>query len=103
MCGITGIVGPDVRRHGAVVERMIAALGHRGPDGSGSYSFPNCTLGHTHLAIVDLVTGDQPMLSPDQQLAITLNGEIYGYREIKARLKDYQFRTTSDTEVILTL
>jgi asparagine synthase (glutamine-hydrolysing) len=103
MCGITGIVGPDVRRHGAVVERMIAALGHRGPDGSGSSSFPNCTLGHTRLAIVDLLTGDQPMLSPDQQLAITLNGEIYGYREIKAKLKDYQFRTTSDTEVILAL
>jgi asparagine synthase (glutamine-hydrolysing) len=103
MCGITGIVGTDVARHSARVERMIAALGHRGPDGSGSYSFPNCTLGHTHLAIVDLVTGDQPMLSQDKQVGITFNGEIYGYREIKADLKGYQFRTTSDTEVILAL
>lgn len=103
MCGITGIVGPEVGRHSARVERMVAALGHRGPDGSGSYSFPHCTLGHTHLAIVDLVTGDQPMLSQDGQVGITFNGEIYGYREIKASLRDYQFRTTSDTEVILAL
>jgi asparagine synthase (glutamine-hydrolysing) len=82
---------------------MVAALAHRGPDGSGSYSFPSCILGHTHLAIVDLVTGGQPMLTPDKQVGITFNGEIYGYREIKASLKDHRFRTTSDTEVILTL
>jgi asparagine synthase (glutamine-hydrolysing) len=103
MCGIAGIVGPDVRRRGAQVEQMVAALGHRGPDGSGSYSFPQCTLGHTHLAIVDLVTGDQPMVCPDKKVAITFNGEIYGYREIKAHLKGYPFCTTSDTEVILAL
>ena len=103
MCGITGIVGLEVGRHSTRIERMVAALGHRGPDGSGSYSFPSCTLGHTHLAIIDLVTGDQPMLSQDRQVGITFNGEIYGYREIKASLKEHQFRTTSDTEVILTL
>lgn len=103
MCGITGIVGPEVGRHSDRIERMVAALAHRGPDGAGSHSFPNCTLGHTHLAIVDLVTGDQPMLSPDKQVGITFNGEIYGYREIKASLKDHPFRTTSDTEVILAL
>jgi len=103
MCGIAGIVSPDAKRHSAALERMVHALRHRGPDGSGTYSFANCALGHARLTIVDLATGDQPMLGQDQNIAITFNGEIYGYREIKAKLKEYQFRTTSDTEVILAL
>jgi asparagine synthase (glutamine-hydrolysing) len=103
MCGIVGIVSPDAKRHTAALARMTAALRHRGPDGSGAHFFPNCALGHTRLTIVDLLTGDQPMLSRDQQVAITFNGEIYGYREIKAKFKDHQFLTTSDTEVILLL
>jgi asparagine synthase (glutamine-hydrolysing) len=103
VCGIAGIVGPDAKRHAAALSRMVTALSHRGPDGLGTYSFENCSLGHARLSIVDLVTGDQPMLSPDEQVAITFNGEIYGYREIKAKLKEHPFHSTSDTEVILTL
>jgi asparagine synthase (glutamine-hydrolysing) len=60
-------------------------------------------LGHTRLSIVDLATGEQPMLAADGTLAITFNGEIYGFREIKKSLEDYRFNTTSDTEVILAL
>jgi asparagine synthase (glutamine-hydrolysing) len=60
-------------------------------------------LGHTRLSIVDLKSGDQPMFSVDGRLAVTFNGEIYGYREIRKTLSDYPFQTTSDTEVILAL
>ncbi len=103
MCGIAGIVAPEADRYRPALEHMVAALRHRGPDGSGTHVFPGCTLGHTRLSIVDLTTGDQPMLAADGTLAITFNGEIYGFREIKQRLRDYQFHTTSDTEVILAL
>ncbi len=82
---------------------MVAALGHRGPDGSGTHFFPGCALGHTRLSIVDLKTGDQPMLGPGGETAIVLNGEIYDYRELRKQVETYPFCTTSDTEVILML
>lgn len=103
MCGIAGIVAPEAVNYRPALERMVTALRHRGPDGSGIHMFPGCALGHTRLSIVDLTTGEQPMLAADGTLAITFNGEIYGFLEIKQRLKDYKFHTTSDTEVILAL
>lgn len=103
MCGIAGIVAPHAEQYRPALERMVAALSHRGPDGSGIHIFPGCALGHTRLSIVDLTTGDQPMLAADGSLAITFNGEIYGFRDIRERLDKYQFHTTSDTEVVLAL
>lgn len=82
---------------------MVKAIHHRGPDDDGAYFFPSCGLGHSRLSIVDLATGHQPMLSPDRQTAVVFNGEIYGYLALRNSLKDYPFRTTSDTEVILAL
>ena len=82
---------------------MTDAIRHRGPDGEGHYAFDDCVLGHRRLAIVDLSTGAQPMVSEDGQVAVAFNGEIYGYRDLRAQLADYHFRTTSDTEVILAL
>ena len=104
MCGIAGIVAPAAERYRDAVERMVDAIRHRGPDGSGINIFPDCALGHVRLSIVDLTSGGQPMLSADGQSAITFNGEIYGFREIRRELEtEHQFRTTSDTEVILAL
>lgn len=103
MCGIAGIVAPDCVRYESVVDRMVAALSHRGPDGFAAHFFTGCALGHSRLSIIDLKTGDQPMFSPDYKVAVTFNGEIYGYREIKKDLPDYAFTTTSDTEVVLAL
>lgn len=103
MCGIAGIAAAHVNRHRTAVERMVNALRHRGPDGVGIHAFPHCSLGHTRLSIVDLQSGGQPMLSSDGDVAITFNGEIYGYKDIKRSIKDYEFHTTSDTEVILAL
>src|ERR1043166_1825691 len=103
MCGIAGIVTADSRAYRATLDRMAAHLTHRGPDGSGTYFFTNCALGHTRLSIVDLISGDQPMLDDDGNLAVTFNGEIFGYREIKKHMRAYEFRTTPDTEVMLAL
>jgi asparagine synthase (glutamine-hydrolysing) len=103
MCGIAGIVAPEATRYTTHVKAMMDCIAHRGPDGEGVQFFGNCALGHRRLSIVDMVTGHQPMLSPDGDNGIVFNGEIYGYREIRAKLPDYTFKTSSDTEVILAL
>jgi asparagine synthase (glutamine-hydrolysing) len=103
MCGIAGIVATHSARYESALDRMMAALSHRGPDGAGAHFFTDCALGHRRLSIIDLTTGEQPMFSPDRKVAITFNGEVYGYREIKKNLHDYPFITTSDTEIVLAL
>jgi asparagine synthase (glutamine-hydrolysing) len=104
MCGIAGIVGDTAEIREKQVQAMTDAIAHRGPDGDGIYSFGRCTLGHRRLSIIDLSTGDQPMLGAEGREAIVFNGEIYGYREIKTSLAgEYAFKTSSDTEVILAL
>jgi len=106
MCGIAGIFHPDVPKpvDPARVEAMTEVLAHRGPDGSGLWTAPGIGLGHRRLSIIDLSeAAAQPMLTPDGQIAITYNGEIYNFREVRAELeaKGHRFRTESDTEVIL--
>ena len=83
---------------------MTAALAHRGPDGSAVHVDGPLALGHARLAIIDLTdAATQPMLSADQSLQLTFNGEICNYKELRRELEDAgcHFRTTSDTEVIL--
>lgn len=104
MCGIAGIVkfeGASV--HQAEVDAVLDAIAHRGPDGRGAYIHANVGLGHVRLSIIDLSTSaDQPLHSPDGLLTIVFNGEIYNYRALREELAaDYDFRTESDTEVIL--
>jgi asparagine synthase (glutamine-hydrolysing) len=82
---------------------MVSRLGHRGPDGSGVHVFDDCILGHTRLSVVDLDTGEQPMLSASADVGVTFNGEVYGYKTIRAAMPEYPFRTKSDTEVLLAL
>lgn len=82
---------------------MTDAIAHRGPDGEGHKYFKRCALGHRRLAIVDLSGGEQPMLASDNQVAVTFNGEIYGYQDCRRELHDYPYKTQSDTEVILAL
>jgi asparagine synthase (glutamine-hydrolysing) len=102
MCGICGIVGKNSDFYDSRINNMIASIKHRGPDGDGIVKFDDVILGHTRLSIVDLECGNQPMYNADKSIAITFNGEIYGFRDIKASL-DYSFKTKSDTEVILVL
>lgn len=102
MCGITGIVSEEVIRLQDCLKRMTSSLAHRGPDGEGTAYFDRCALGHRRLAIVDIAGGAQPMFAPEGDVAVVLNGEIYGYQKLRETL-DYPFRTNSDTEIILAL
>ena len=76
---------------------------HRGPDWSGIYADDQAILAHERLAIVDLNSGEQPLYTPDGQVALAVNGEIYNHREIRAELAGYEYQTESDCEVILAL
>jgi asparagine synthase (glutamine-hydrolysing) len=103
MCGICGIVSyaspPDL----ALLRRMVSRLGHRGPDGNGSYRDLHAALGHTRLAIIDTSGGAQPLCNEDGTVWVTFNGEIFNYIELREELRQraHTFRTASDTEVIV--
>lgn len=104
MCGIAGFFGDSLsvsREH--VLGRMLEAIAHRGPDGSGTIYFDQAALGHVRLAIIDIAGGAQPMSTPDGRFHISYNGEIYNFREIRGQLVDAGevFKTASDTEVVL--
>ena len=106
MCGIAGLFHTHVAKpvDPARVRAMTDSLAHRGPDGSGLWTAPGVGLGHRRLSIIDLSdAAAQPMLTEDGQVAITYNGEIYNFREVRAELeaRGHVFRTESDTEVIL--
>jgi asparagine synthase (glutamine-hydrolysing) len=106
MCGISGILGTTAGYDaGPALERLTAALAHRGPDGTG-YRYlggRHAGLGHRRLSIVDLVGGDQPMRNEDGTVWLVYNGEIYNHLALRAELErtGHQFRTRSDTEVIV--
>src|ERR1035437_9065011 len=103
MCGISGLAGPNIINKQDAVKIMTDAIAHRGPDGEAMWVADNCILGHRRLAIIDLSTGDQPMLSADEKKVMVFNGEIYGYKKIRSALNSYPYKTTSDTEIILAL
>ena len=106
MCGIAGLLNLD----GApvsprVLQNMTDAIAHRGPDGEGHWIEGSLGLGHRRLAIIDLSPlGHQPMMSSDGCYVLSYNGEIYNFRELRAELeaKGHGFRSTSDSEVLLT-
>jgi asparagine synthase (glutamine-hydrolysing) len=104
MCGIAGVLSrgaAPVRRETLIA--MAGALHHRGPDEHGLYRDAHCGLAHARLSIIDLAGGQQPMLDPDGELAITYNGEVFNYVELRDELRELglPFRTHSDTEVVL--
>lgn len=100
MCGIAGIVG-KIDQKG--VADALLSIGARGPDGSSVAALQGATLGQTRLAIIDLSdAGRQPFASTCGRYTITFNGEIYNFREIRARLNSkLTWRSESDTEVLL--
>lgn len=104
MCGIAGILSPNARNYTAELQRMTDAIAHRGPDAADHQFLENAALGHRRLSIVDLSeTGKQPMFSNTRNECIVLNGEIYGYLDLKKKYTDYPYRGTSDTELILAM
>jgi asparagine synthase (glutamine-hydrolysing) len=105
MCGIAGILNLDGQPVSpAVLRKMADAMAHRGPDGEGYYTDGPVGLCHRRLAIIDLSpAGHQPMMTLDGRYVLTYNGEIYNFQELRLELeaRGYQFRSRSDTEVLL--
>ena len=107
MCGIAGAVAlkpaseVDVDR----VNEMSRLVGHRGPDDDGLWRAPSgrALLAHRRLEVIDLATGQQPMANADNSVGLVFNGEIYNYKELREDMvgRGVEFRTASDTEVIL--
>ena len=106
MCGIVGVFdlkvsAEDLRTQ---VLKMSKCIRHRGPDWSGIYCGNNAILAHERLAIVDPISGKQPLYSKDKKLVLAVNGEIYNHQDIRDRTQDtYEYLTHSDCEVILAL
>lgn len=105
MCGIAGFIQIDNQLNQSILELMLDPITHRGPDSNGIWFEENCYLGHKRLAILDLTTaGHQPMLSKNQNLVITYNGEIYNFEEVRQQLNQHttiHWQGHSDTEVLL--
>src|ERR1051326_3723213 len=107
MCGIAGFYGGLWESLPArqILQNMIAAIAHRGPDEQGLHVEGGVGLGHARLSIIDLSTGQQPMTNEEKTLWVTFNGEIFNYIELQKELetRGHLFRTHSDTETILHL
>ena len=102
MCGIVGFVGARADMQ-EILQGMMDAIAHRGPDGQGQFIEGPAALGQRRLSIIDLEGGKQPMFNEDQNLAVIFNGEIYNFQELTAELMraGHTFATRSDTEVLL--
>ncbi len=106
MCGIVCAfdIKQDSERLRPQLLEMSRKIRHRGPDWSGIFSSKNAILAHERLAIVDPVSGKQPLFSADNKLVLAANGEIYNHRELRKQFKGtYDFQTESDCEIILAL
>jgi len=107
MCGIVGTLNlaenQPVQEH--TIRQMLAMVRHRGPDEFGIYLDDQVGLGSARLSIIDLSGGQQPITNEDETLWIVFNGEIFNYIELRPELerKGHQFRTNTDTEIILHL
>ena len=103
MCGIAGIVHFNDRPvQESMIREMTDAMSHRGPDADAFFVEREAALGHRRLAIIDLsAAANQPFSDNSDRYRIIFNGEMYNYAEVKPLIKDYPFRTTSDTEVLL--
>ncbi len=113
MCGIAGftIATGDNKNYSSVISAMVESLKHRGPNAQSSWNNETIYLGHARLSIIDLTeSANQPMHSGDGRYVIIYNGELYNYKDLKLELQrmaqgntnlPYNFKTNSDTEVIL--
>lgn len=107
MCGITGFITAEknasIEQRNELLNRMCESIIHRGPDEQGMIVRDRAALGMRRLSIIDLSSGQQPIFSHDENLAIVYNGEVYNFRELRSELESlgHRFKTNSDTEVVL--
>jgi asparagine synthase (glutamine-hydrolysing) len=100
VCGIAGLIARDGTPDPSHVERMIAALVHRGPDDGSVDVYGRCVLGHRRLKVVDLESGYQPAENESGSVACVFNGELYNFRELRRELSGHELRGTGDTAVV---
>jgi asparagine synthase (glutamine-hydrolysing) len=102
MCGIAGLVSPHGAPDPELVERMLAAIVHRGPDEGGVDAYGACVLGHRRLKVIDLETGFQPVDNEAGDVHAVFNGELYEFRALRAELqaKGHAIRGTGDTPTL---
>lgn len=105
MCGIAGIIGYKKEENEQFLHAMTNVISHRGPDDLGHYVAEGFAMGMRRLSIIDVEGGKQPIASTNGDFVIVFNGEIYNYRALREELvlRGYQFKTETDTEVILHL
>ena len=103
MCGIAGIVCSDnLKASEPLIKAMTNAMSHRGPDAEGYMVDNKIALGHRRLSIIDLnPESNQPFTDNSDRYLLVFNGEIYNYKSVRSEILDYDFRTNSDTEVVL--
>src|SRR5690554_6432560 len=101
MCGFVVVIQTSGTPDPSLVAHMAACLEHRGPDGEGHYANAGVAMHHKRLAIIDVSGGHQPMEA--EGVALSFNGEIYNYVELRQELRQlgHRFTTESDTEVLL--
>ena len=100
MCGIVGFVGNEKNKK-QILKDMADRIAHRGPDAQGFYIDGSFALAQRRLSIIDIEGGKQPMISNNENVVIVYNGEAYNYKELKKELTSYDFKTDSDTEVLI--
>lgn len=105
MCGIVGIFDLQDKReiNRELLNKMNQSQLHRGPDEGGIHIEPGLGLAHRRLSIIDLSSGQQPMLNDDASVVLTYNGEIYNFMQLRTELEQlgFSFKTHCDTEVVL--
>lgn len=106
MCGFVGFTGGiyDIADKKSVINKMLQKIIHRGPDSDGVYCDNEVALGFRRLSIIDLSSsGDQPIFNEDESICVLLNGEIYNYVELRAKLEKlgHKFKSRTDTEVLV--
>ena len=103
MCGIAGVAGEGAKAEVGLVDRMLQAIFHRGPDEGGSGVFHGAVLGNRRLSIIDLSSGRQPISNETGQIHVVFNGEIYDYQRHMDDLqkRGHCFSTRSDTEILV--
>jgi len=107
MCGIVAMFSPEVLVADAALDRALGTLEHRGPDGRRHWISEDRTvgLGHARLSIIDLTGGTQPLENEDGRVRAIVNGELYGFEQIREDLeaRGHRFRTGSDSEIVVHL
>jgi len=105
MCSITALLNlrNSSETHRSLALTVSKLQRHRGPDWSGVYQHAHAILAHERLAIVDVSSGAQPLIDPEHQTALAVNGEIYNHKDVRQKTASYPYQTGSDCEVILAL